>query len=339
MQSGYSLDQEHESSVDVALSVVIVTYNEEDRIQSCIESVFSACNDIPSFEIILIDSNSSDQTVDIALEYPITVAQIPDASLTTPSAGRYVGTKLANAPAILFVDGDMILNKKWLDAAIPLLEQPQIAGVDGQLNEPRSHADIVETDVIRGIALYDANALDDVGGFDPFLHSMEDIHLSFTLRDAGYTLLRLSSVAGYHPTRPTVTEPIRRWKNGYMEGPGQVVRRSLNNQQILVQYISRLRYQLIIILWLGVGFFSLPFLPLILIWSTISIIGAGLVATKLGVREMATFFFGKIISIPGFIRGLFLRPQDAEEYPLDRVKRLKSGPIHQSESTHQYHLR
>ncbi len=339
MQSGYSLDQEHESSVDVELSVVIVTYNEEDRIQSCIESVFSACANIPSFEIILIDSNSSDQTVDIALEYPITVAKIPDETLTTPSAGRYIGTKLANAPAILFVDGDMVLSKEWLDAAIPLLEQPNVAGVDGQLNEPRSNAEIVETDVIRGIALYDAHILNEVGGFDPYLQSMEDIHLGFTVRDAGYTLLRLSSVAGYHPTRPTVTEPIRRWKNGYMEGTGQVVRRSLNNQQLLFQYFSRLRYQLFLIFWLGIGIFSLPFLPLFLIWSITSIIGAGLVATKLGVSDMVGFFFGKIITIPGFIRGLLLTPKDADEYPLERVEQLKFGPIHQSESAHQFQVR
>ncbi len=342
MQYGYSREQKRDISTDAVedssksaldLSVVIVTYNEQARIRDCLESVFNSCTDLVSYEVILVDSNSTDETVDIALEYPITVAQIPDEELTTPSAGRYVGTTLASGPAILFIDGDMILNDEWLEEAIDILEQPKVAAVDGHLNEPQPNGIIEETDAVRGIALYDTDTLETVGGFDPYLQSMEDIHLGYTVKDAGYTLLRLPSVAGYHPSRPTVTEPLRRWKRGYMIGTGQVVRKSIHNPQILGQYLSRLRYQLFVILWLSIGVVSILAVPLLLIWFTVSVVGTTFVLSRLGVRETFGFFFGKIIGIPGFLRGLTLTPREPHSYPLTRVQVLQTGPVHQKPSS------
>jgi glycosyltransferase involved in cell wall biosynthesis len=52
-----------------SISVVITTYNEEVNVAECIESVLWAD------EILLVDSFSSDRTVDIAGRYPVTVLQ------------------------------------------------------------------------------------------------------------------------------------------------------------------------------------------------------------------------------------------------------------------------
>ena len=53
------------------LSVYILTYNEEIDIASCIESVLSVgCSDI-----VIVDSFSSDRTVEIASTYPVRVVQ------------------------------------------------------------------------------------------------------------------------------------------------------------------------------------------------------------------------------------------------------------------------
>jgi glycosyltransferase involved in cell wall biosynthesis len=53
----------------LALSVIITTYNEEINVGECIESVSWAD------EILLVDSFSSDQTVEIARRYPIQILQ------------------------------------------------------------------------------------------------------------------------------------------------------------------------------------------------------------------------------------------------------------------------
>ena len=51
------------------LSVIITTYNEEVNVGDCIESALWAD------EILVVDSYSTDRTVEIAKSYPVTVLQ------------------------------------------------------------------------------------------------------------------------------------------------------------------------------------------------------------------------------------------------------------------------
>ncbi|MEM8637319.1 MAG: glycosyltransferase family 2 protein [Cyanobacteria bacterium P01_G01_bin.54] len=52
------------------LSVYILTYNEETEIAACLESVVGLCEDV-----IIVDSYSSDRTVEIAQQYPVQIFQ------------------------------------------------------------------------------------------------------------------------------------------------------------------------------------------------------------------------------------------------------------------------
>ena len=45
------------------ISGLVITYNEENNIGKCIEALFEVCD-----EVIVIDSNSKDNTVKIAIE-------------------------------------------------------------------------------------------------------------------------------------------------------------------------------------------------------------------------------------------------------------------------------
>lgn len=311
------------------LTVVIITYNEADRIADCLDSVFAACTEWIDFEVILIDSNSTDGTVDIATEYPITVMQIPDDELTTPAAGRHVGTMASRADTLLFVDGDMSIRREWLESAVAYLEdRPGVAAVDGQLNKPAAEQTVKPVDAVRGVALYHKDALLSVGGFDPYLQSLEDIHLGFKLTHAGYDLRRLPSVAGDHPSREGVTEPIRRWRRGYMTGTGQAIRESTKEPALLIKHLLRLRYHLMTFGWVVVGIFALLAPPAFLVWVVLSAIAYSVVATKLGIAGAFRFFFGKLIGTMGLFHGLFKKPLDAEAFPHDRVRTVRRGRVH-----------
>ena len=48
------------------LSVVVCVRNEEDRLRDCLESVYKNKPD----EVILVDGNSSDKTIEIARQFP-----------------------------------------------------------------------------------------------------------------------------------------------------------------------------------------------------------------------------------------------------------------------------
>ena len=51
------------------ISIIIRTHNEERWIAHCLESIFS--QDYDNFEVILVDNNSSDHTVEVAKRYPV----------------------------------------------------------------------------------------------------------------------------------------------------------------------------------------------------------------------------------------------------------------------------
>ena len=58
------------------ISVIIRTKNEEKWISSCLKSVFSQT--WKNIEVIIVDNNSTDQTVSKACEFPVIVTSIDD---------------------------------------------------------------------------------------------------------------------------------------------------------------------------------------------------------------------------------------------------------------------
>lgn len=81
----------------MSLSVVIITYNEEQNIRACLESVQFAN------EVIVLDSGSTDNTTKIAKEYGANVV-----STDWPGDGpqRNRGIKLAKSNWVLILDAD-----------------------------------------------------------------------------------------------------------------------------------------------------------------------------------------------------------------------------------------
>lgn len=111
--SGHSSD----TASDLSLSVVVVTYNEADRIEACLDAIFEACRRFERTEVVMVDSRSTDETIALAANYPIRVYRLPASTDRTPGAGRYVGTQVTSADPVLFVDGDMIVEPSWVAAA------------------------------------------------------------------------------------------------------------------------------------------------------------------------------------------------------------------------------
>lgn len=238
---------------DPLLSVVVVTRNERERIGACLESILAACRPIDRFEILLVDSRSTDGTVDVARDYPVTVLELPEGPPVTAAAGRYVGTAATSGDLVLFVDGDVVLTDDWLTSACRRLrDDPTLGGLDGHLDESAADADR-PVDALRGVALYDRGALETAGGFDPHLVSNEDIDLSYRVRDAGYRLRRLSTVVGFHPDENGPRDRLRRWHRGYYHGRGQLARKYVRRPALLAQVIYRHRLYYAIVGWFVIG--------------------------------------------------------------------------------------
>jgi len=95
----------------IQLSVVIITYNEEKKLPLCLASLQGIAD-----EIIVVDSNSTDNTAAIALEYGARVIQHP---FTNYGAQKNFAAQQATHNWILSLDAD--------EALTPALKQSIVA--------------------------------------------------------------------------------------------------------------------------------------------------------------------------------------------------------------------
>ena len=313
---------------DFGLSVVVVTYNEADRIEACLGAVLESCRSFDGVEVVLVDSRSSDRTVDLATHYPIRIYRLHPSAERTPESGRFVGTRVTAGDRVPYLDGDTVVSPAWLAAAAERLgTDPAVAGVDGYLNESDASSESA-VEALRGVVLYDRAALSAVGGFDPFLHALEDIELGFRLTDAGYRLVRLPSVAATHPFGDGVAELRRRWESGYYFGRGQLLRKWVRSPRILARIARYSRLYAAMGAWLFTGIGGTLAVGHIggLVWLCATLLLVGLC---LRIREQ-TWVTRKIISVApvyvGAIVGFLGRHPPASAYPVEDAELVQSRP-------------
>jgi len=317
----------NDDGTDPELSVVVVTYNEADRIADALDAIFAACQGVTSFEVLLVDSNSTDDTVDIASEYDVTIYRIPDDGLTTPGAGRYVGTQHASGDTLLFVDGDVVVSASWVEAALDALDaDPDLAGIDGHLNERRAD-EATSVDYCHGVVLYDRAALSEVDGFHPFLLAWEDVDLGFQLRLADHELQRLPMVAGTHPIPDSPLDQFRRWRRGYYRAGGQVCSKALTRPRLLARWLWYFRDKAVSTTWLALGLVALVVQPLVLAgWALASVAGTAFLCHRLGVHGATKRAISSVLFPLGFVLGFEKLPA-REEFPLDAVETVQTGSV------------
>ena len=113
------------------ISIVIITLNEEKRIGRLLSDLVG--QNYRHFEVILVDSNSDDLTLQVAKGYQ---AHLPDMTVHKMdqrgvSLGRNTGAALAKHERLLFLDADVRLSPDFLDNAMQALEESklEVAGV------------------------------------------------------------------------------------------------------------------------------------------------------------------------------------------------------------------
>jgi len=94
--------------MSIMLSIIIITKNEEKMLPRLLESIKE--QGYKEYEVIVSDSNSADNTREIAKKYG---CKIVEGGL--PSIGRNNGAKSAKGDILLFLDADVLLPKNFLD--------------------------------------------------------------------------------------------------------------------------------------------------------------------------------------------------------------------------------
>ncbi|SEO14996.1 Glycosyltransferase, GT2 family [Nitrosospira multiformis] len=329
------------------LSVLIKTYNEGGKIAKCIKSVLDSVRGIEGgVEIIVADSLSTDDTVEIAKNYDVKVVQLRAIEDRGCGSGVQLGFQHSSGRYVYLLDGDMELQPGFLSQALELLESDvHLAGVSGLLRDrttrnwferqrnnykPTTPGEVA---CLHGGGLYRRNAIENSGGYagNRNLQAFEEAELGFRLRSQGWRLVRLPVVAILHTGHTGTTRSLigRLWRNGRVASGGVFLKLALAQPyrfdaiRMFIHPLATLAYWLI---WL---------VSLILVedWRILAglagfglLVYACLVFKKRSFRDAAISMLLWHLAALGIIRGFTLRNLHSPNAEIPSVVLKESEP-------------
>lgn len=322
------------------LAVVLISKNQEWNISRLVESVLSETAVFNSIEIVLVDSASTDRTIEIAKQYPIKIVSLSPNQRLTAALGRYVGLKNTSGEFVLFLDGDMKLFKGWIEKAMAVLKKrPDVAIVTGELIEvPIGESNSVVKDVnldnyedlcinvlhCGGASLFKRSIFKHVGTFNPHVFSDEEPELCLRIRHADYLICKIGFPIAYHYSDPPkrFATLVGRWKRNLYLGHGQNLRHHLKDD-LLWPYIRERGHGLIPGLGFFIGIVSLGWFAITgqSIWFSLwlslllTIICIDAIRKRSFYRTFASLL-ERIFIVDGTIRGFLIKPMKPDESPV-----------------------
>lgn len=197
----------------VPVTVVVCARNRGSVIGRCLDSVLIANPD----EIIVVDGNSSDDTVTVALSKGVKVVSDDGAGL---GAARQMGAKLARNEYVVFVDTDVVVEPQTLQQLLDEAVEENYDALEAELRtfseEPtywqRAERWRREVQMRKGVAivlgcqitLVRKELLETVG-FDPaFKGAAEDADFCYRARAVGAVVAHSARAVAYHEDRVTL---------------------------------------------------------------------------------------------------------------------------------------
>lgn len=224
------------SLFDIGVSVVVLTKNNEDTIETCLNSILQQNYD--TLEVLIIDGGSTDSTLETVNKYERKNGWHDVVLYSSGNIGesRQLGVEKAKYDLIAFVDSDCELPcKNWLSSMVAPFEDkkninlaatfamgayrkeyPAIARYD-ILNfwSTKPFIPLIVTDKVYfpvGCAhvVFKKSVINAIGGFKP-LKAGEDIDLTKRICEAGYDLW-YQKIPVYHLHARTLKQYISKYK-------------------------------------------------------------------------------------------------------------------------------
>jgi glycosyltransferase involved in cell wall biosynthesis len=102
----------------VKISIIIPTYNEQESIFDCLNSLLAQT--LKPTEMILVDDGSTDNTLQIIKKFPVKVLTQKHQG---PGIARNLGASKASSDILIFVDADMTFDKDFLkNLTLPIIK-------------------------------------------------------------------------------------------------------------------------------------------------------------------------------------------------------------------------
>lgn len=109
------------------ISVVIPVYNEERLITHCLDAL--KAQTVAPFEIIIVDNNSTDRTIELAKKYPL--VRVVTETKQGITYARTTGFNAARGDIIARLDADSIVKANWVEILTELFSDDTVDAVTG----------------------------------------------------------------------------------------------------------------------------------------------------------------------------------------------------------------
>lgn len=122
---GYEMNE----TIREYVTIVIPAKNEEKNLRRCLQAVMDQNTDAP-VEIVVIDSGSTDHTIEIVREFEFVRLHCIEPREFAHGKTRNLGASLARGDILVFLNADAVpVGDLWLDSLLrPLLEDGNVAG-------------------------------------------------------------------------------------------------------------------------------------------------------------------------------------------------------------------
>ena len=214
------------------VSIIVCSFNGGKTLAACLDSLGAI--DYPSYEVILVDDGSTDNTAEIAAQFP-SVRYVRQSN-NGLSHARNTGAAAARGEVFAYTDSDCMADNDWLYYLIGTLLSGNYAGVGGPNVSPPAEnwvqacvaaapgapSHVLLTDTVAehipgcNMAWY-RWAFETVGGFDvEYTKAGDDVDFCWRVQQAGYEIAFSPTAIVWHHRRFTL-EAFRKQQEGYGE--------------------------------------------------------------------------------------------------------------------------
>ena len=219
----------------IQTSILIPAKDEALNIRSCLDAVFSQASN-KQFEVILVDSGSTDGTPEIVESYPVRLYRIPAQEFHHARTRNYLAS-LAQGEYLVYLNADAFpTSPNWLSSLISNFSDADVGAAYGR-HLPKLDCNLERRTVLSAIygdvrIVKEASRKQELGyryyhlstvnaairkdvwqatGFPEDLKIFEDVGIAKRILDAGWKIVYEPSATVYHSDNHTTVGLLKRY--------------------------------------------------------------------------------------------------------------------------------